>query len=62
MIVNSCKENSDDDLATMRDEMQKLLAEISVRIQRATQKELADTFQMLKSVRDVLNVKNVESR
>ena len=41
----------------MRDEMQKLLAEISVRIQRATKRELADTFQILKSIYDVLTEK-----
>ena len=32
-----------------------MLAEISVRIQRATKKELVDTIQVLKSVRDLLN-------
>jgi len=39
----------------MRDEMQQLLAEISERIQRATKPELADTIQLLKSVRALLN-------
>ena len=54
LVVNS-EENSDDDLNAMRDEMQKLLAEISERIQRATKPELADTIQLLKSVRALLN-------
>ena len=53
--VNSYKENSDDDLTAMRDEMQQLLAEISERIQRATKPELDDTIQLLKSVRALLN-------
>lgn len=57
MTVNYFKENSDNDLTAMRNEMQKLLAEISVRIQRATQRELANTIQILKSVRDLLNKK-----
>ena len=39
----------------MRTETRKMLAEISVRIQRATKKELVDTIQVLKSVRDLLN-------
>ena len=55
LTVNSYKKNSDDDLTAMRDEMQQLLAEISERIQRATKPELADTIQLLKSVRALLN-------
>lgn len=55
LTFNSYKKNSDDDLTAMRDEMQQLLAEISERIQRATKPELADTIQLLKSVRALLN-------
>lgn len=55
LTVNSYKKISDDDLTAMRDEMQQLLAEISERIQRATKPELADTIQLLKSVRALLN-------
>ena len=51
VTVNYGKENFDDDLIAMRDEMQKLLTEISDRMQRATKTELADMIQLLKSIR-----------
>ena len=54
--VNDSKENSDDDLIAMRDEMQKLLAEITELMKSATKTELADTIQSLKSIRDALNL------